>query len=156
SPLNEVTKAETPLTLESKGLYLSIHEAALVDYASMTLKRTGPNTLQADLMPWSDGVKVRRTGPFQTPRRTVLVAERASGLADSRMELKRNEPNKLGDVSWARPAKYVGIWWEMHLNRSTWGSGPRHGATTANAKRYIDFAAKYGFDGVLVEGWNTG
>ncbi len=68
-----------------------------------------------------------------------------------------NEPNKLGDISsYARPGKYVGIWWEMHLNRSTWGSGPKHGATTANTKRYIDFAAKHGFSGVLVEGWNTG
>jgi len=154
--LDEVTKAETPLTLESAGLYLSIHEAALLDFASMTLRRTGPGTLQADLMPWSDGVKVHRTGPFQTPWRTVLVAESPGGLADSRMELNLNEPNKLGDVSWVKPAKYVGIWWEMHLKRSTWDSGPQHGATTANARRYIDFAAKYGFDGVLVEGWNTG
>lgn len=155
--LDGVTKAETPLTLESAGLYLSIHEAALVDYASMTLARTGPNTLKADLMAWSDGVKVRRTGPFQTPWRTVLVAETPGQLADSRMELNLNEPNKLGDTSsYARPGKYVGIWWEMHLNRSTWESGPKHGATTANTKRYIDFAAKYGFSGVLVEGWNTG
>ncbi|MFL6577080.1 MAG: glycoside hydrolase family 97 protein [Povalibacter sp.] len=156
SPLNEVTQAETPLTLESSGLYLSIHEAALVDFASMTLKRTGSNTLQSDPMPWSDGVKVRRIGPFQTPWRMVLISETPAGLADSRIELNLNEPNKLGDVSWAKPAKYVGIWWEMHLNKSTWGSGERHGATTANTKRYIDFAAKYGFNGVLVEGWNQG
>jgi len=156
SPLDDVSKAETPLTMESPQLYLSIHEAALVDYSSMVLERTGPNTLKADLMPWSDGVKVRRTGPFQTPWRTVLVAESPAQLADSRLTLNLNEPNKLGDVSYARPGKYVGIWWEMHLNRSTWGSGPTHGATTANAKRYIDFAAANGFDGVLVEGWNTG
>ncbi|GFE85975.1 alpha-glucosidase [Steroidobacter agaridevorans] len=156
TPLEQLTKAETPLTLEAPGLFLSIHEAALIDYASMTLRLTAPDTLQADLMPWSDGVKVRRTGPFQTPWRTVLISETPGGLADSRMELNLNEPNKLGDVSYARPGKYVGIWWEMHLNRSTWGSGPKHGATTANAKRYIDFAAKHGFGGVLVEGWNTG
>ncbi|WP_206606110.1 glycoside hydrolase family 97 protein [Steroidobacter cummioxidans] len=157
SPLAELTKAETPLTLESPGLFLAIHEAALVDFASMTLRLTAPDTLQADLMPWSDGVKVRRTGPFQTPWRTVLISETPGGLADSRMELNLNEPNQLGDVSaYARPGKYVGIWWEMHLNRSTWGSGPQHGATTANTKRYIDFAAKHGFSGVLVEGWNTG
>lgn len=155
--LDGVTKAETPLTLESSGLYLSIHEAALVDYASMTLARTGPNTFKADLMGWSDGVKVRRTGPFETPWRMVLVTETPGQLADSRVELNLNEPNKLGDTSsYARPGKYVGIWWEMHLNRSTWQSGAKHGATTANAKRYIDFAAKYGFGGVLVEGWNTG
>lgn len=154
--LNEVTKAETPLTLESAELFLSVHEAALVDYASMLLERTGENTFKADLMPWSDGVKVRRTGPFQTPWRTVLVTESPAQLADSRLLLNLNEPNRLGDVSYARPGKYVGIWWEMHLNKSTWGSGPTHGATTANAKRYIDFAAEYGFGGVLVEGWNTG
>jgi alpha-glucosidase len=155
--LDAVSKAETPLTLESSGLYLSIHEAALVDYASMTLARTGPNTLKADLMAWSDGVKVRRTGPFKTPWRTVLVTETPGQLTDSRMELNLNEPNKLGDTSsYARPGKYVGIWWEMHLNRSTWASGAKHGATTANTRGYIDFAAKYGFGGVLVEGWNTG
>ncbi|MGH8178694.1 MAG: glycoside hydrolase family 97 protein [Steroidobacter sp.] len=156
TPLDQVTEAETPLTLESSNLYLSIHEAALIDYASMTLELTAPDTLQADLMPWSDGVKVRRTGAFQTPWRTVLIAETPGGLADSRIELNLNEPNRLGDASYARPGKYVGIWWEMHLNRSTWGSGPKHGATTANTKRYIDFAARYGFSGVLVEGWNTG
>jgi alpha-glucosidase len=156
SPLNEVTKAETPLTLESSNLYLSIHEAALIDFASMTLERTASNTLQAKPMPWSDGVRVRRVGPFQTPWRMVLISDTPGGLADSRIELNLNEPNKLGDVPWAKPGKYVGIWWEMHLNKSTWGSGERHGATTANTKRYIDFAAKYGFPGVLVEGWNTG
>jgi alpha-glucosidase len=156
TPLAQVGIAETPLTVEAANLYVSIHEAALVDYASMTLKRIAPDTLQADLMPWSDGIKVRRTGSFQTPWRTVLIAETPGALADSRMELNLNEPHKLGDVSYARPGKYVGIWWEMHLNRSTWSSGPKHGATTQNAKRYIDFAAKYGFDGVLVEGWNTG
>ncbi|MET0498951.1 MAG: glycoside hydrolase family 97 protein [Steroidobacteraceae bacterium] len=156
TPLDAVSKAETPLTLESPGLYLSIHEAALVDFASMTLARTGSNTFQADLMPWSDGVKVRGQGPFKTPWRTVIVAETPAQLADSRLELNLNEPNRLGDVSYARPGKYVGIWWEMHLNRSTWASGATHGATTVNAKRYIDFAATYGFGGVLVEGWNTG
>lgn len=156
TPLAEVGTAETPLTLEAANLYVSIHEAALIDYASMTLKRTALDTLQADLMPWSDGIKVRRTGPFHTPWRTVLISDTPGGLADSRMELNLNEPNKLDDVSYARPGKYVGIWWEMHLNRSTWSSGPKHGATTQNAKRYIDFASKYGFDGVLVEGWNAG
>jgi alpha-glucosidase len=82
SALNEVTRAETPLTLESQQLYLSIHEAALVDYSSMTLARTGPNTLKADLMPWSDGVRVRRTGPFVTPWRMVLVGRTPGELVD--------------------------------------------------------------------------
>jgi alpha-glucosidase len=154
--LFEVNLAETPLTLQSPGLYLSIHEAALVDYASMNLRRTAERTLKADLMPWSDGVLVRKRGPFTTPWRMVLVADTPMALADSRVELNLNEPNKLPDTSWIHTGKYVGIWWEMHLNRSTWGSGDKHGAHDANVQRYVDFAAKYGFGGVLVEGWNQG
>ncbi|HYJ40330.1 MAG TPA: glycoside hydrolase family 97 protein [Steroidobacteraceae bacterium] len=155
-PLYEVNLAETPLTLQSPGLYLSIHEAALVDYASMNLRRTAERTLKADLMPWSDGVLVRRRGSFTTPWRTMLVGETPMALADSRMELNLNEPNGIADTSWIHTGKYVGIWWEMHLNRSTWASGEKHGANNANVKRYIDFAAKNGFGGVLVEGWNRG
>jgi alpha-glucosidase len=155
-PLYEVNLAETPLTLQSPGLYLSIHEAALVDYASMNLKRTAERTLKADLMPWSDGVLVRKRGPFTTPWRTVLVAATPMQLADSRIELNLNEPSRLANTSWIHTGKYVGIWWEMHLNRSTWASGEKHGANNANVKRYIDFAAKNGFGGVLVEGWNRG
>jgi alpha-glucosidase len=107
-------------------------------------------------MPWSDGVRVRRTGPFVTPWRMVLVGRTPGELVDSRIELNLNEPNRLGDVSWVKPGKFVGVWWEMHINRSTWGSGDRHGATTQNVEHYVDFAAQYGFGGVLVEGWNTG
>jgi len=84
------------------------------------------------------------------------VSPDAKGLLNSDLILNLNEPNKLGDVSWVEPGKYVGIWWGMHLQQKTWGSGPDHGATTAEAKRYVDFAARHGFDGVLVEGWNTG
>lgn len=156
SPLYLVNLAETPLTLQSQGLYLSIHEAALVDYASMNLRRTAERTLKADLMPWSDGVLVRKRGSFTTPWRTVLIGETPAALADSRIELNLNEPSKLADTSWVSIGKYVGIWWEMHLNRSTWGSGAMHGANNDNVKRYIDFAAKYKFGGVLVEGWNKG
>lgn len=155
-PLYDIALAETPLTLQSPGLYLSIHEAALVDYASMNLRRTAERTLKADLMPWSDGVLVRKRGPFTTPWRMVLVGTTPMALADSRIGLNLNEPNELGDVSWVNIGKYVGVWWEMHLNKSTWGSGDKHGATNANVKRYIDFAAKNGFGGVLVEGWNQG
>jgi alpha-glucosidase len=155
-PLFEVNLAETPLTLQSTGLYLSIHEAALVDYASMNLRRTAERTLKADLMPWSDGVLVRKRGSFVTPWRTVLIGETPMALADSRIELNLNEPARLRDTSWIRIGKYVGVWWEMHLNRSTWAGGAQHGATNANVKRYIDFAAKSGFGGVLVEGWNRG
>ncbi len=155
-PLYEVNLAETPLTLQSQGLYLSIHEAALVDYASMNLRRTAERTLKADLMPWSDGVLVRKHGPFVTPWRTVLIGETPMQLADSRIELNLNEPSRLPDTSWIRFGKYVGVWWEMHLNRSTWAGGEKHGANNANVKHYIDFAAKNGFGGVLVEGWNRG
>ncbi|HEX8469720.1 MAG TPA: glycoside hydrolase family 97 protein [Brevundimonas sp.] len=152
-----ITTTETPLTLKrDDGLYLSIHEAALVDFPSMLLTGDGAGTLTARLMPWPDGVLAQRTGPFSTPWRTILVGETPGNLADSRIELNLNEPNRLGDVSWVRPGKYVGVWWEMHLDRSTWGSGDRHGATTANVQRYMDFAAENGFDNVLVEGWNQG
>jgi len=152
-----ITTAETPLTLKGdKGLHLSIHEAALVDFPSMLLSGDGAGTLTATLMPWPDGVLARKTGPFTTPWRTVLIGDNAAALADSRIILNLNEPNRLGDVSWFKPGKYVGVWWEMHLNKSTWGSGPIHGANNANVKRYMDFAAKYGFNGVLVEGWNKG
>jgi alpha-glucosidase len=152
-----ITLAETPLTLREKGgLHLSIHEAALVDFPSMLLAGNGAGTYKARLMPWADGILAKKTGAFTTPWRTVLIGDSAGALADSRIELNLNEPSKLADTAWIRPGKYVGIWWEMHLQKSTWGSGPIHGATTANTKRYIDFAAKYGFDGVLVEGWNKG
>lgn len=152
-----ITLAETPLTLKGEnGLHLSFHEAALIDFPSMLLEGNGAGTLTAWLMPWPDGVLARKTGPFTTPWRTMLIGDSAGALADSRIELNLNEPSKLGDISWFKPGKYVGVWWEMHLNKSTWGSGPTHGANTANVKRYMDFAGKNGFDGVLVEGWNEG
>ena len=153
-----VTLAETPLTLKGdNGLYLSFHEAALVDFPSMLLRGDGAGTYNAWLMPWPGGVLAKKTGPFTTPWRTVLVGETPGALADSRITLNLNEPSQVPDIGqWFKPGKYVGIWWEMHLEKSTWGSGPKHGANTANVKRYIDFAAQYGFDGVLVEGWNKG
>ncbi|MGY4397582.1 alpha-glucosidase [Sphingomonas sp. UYAg733] len=152
-----ITLAETPLTLKGEnGLYLSFHEAALVDFPSMLLEGNGTGTLTAWLMPWPDGVLARKTGPFTTPWRTILIGDSAGALADSRIELNLNEPSKIADISWFKPGKYVGVWWEMHLAKTTWGSGVRHGATTANVEHYMDFAAKYGFDGVLVEGWNQG
>lgn len=153
-----VTLAETPLTLKGdNGLYLSFHEAALVDFPSMLLRGDGAGTYNAWLMPWPDGILAKKTGPFTTPWRTVLVGETPGALADSRITLNLNEPSKVPGIGqWFKPGKYVGIWWEMHLEKSTWGSGPKHGANTANVKRHIDFAAKYGFEGVLVEGWNEG
>lgn len=157
TPLREIGTAQTPLTLRTgDGLHVSIHEAALVDYAGMNLARGDGNVLRAALTPSSDGPAVVRTAPFATPWRTIQIGERAGDLAESSLILNLNEPNALGDVSWFTPAKYVGVWWSLHLETETWGTGPRHGATTANTRRYIDFAAANGFRGVLVEGWNTG
>ena len=157
SPLQETDKVHTPITFKASDmLYVSLHEAALTDFASMALHRRDGNTFEADLVPWSDGVKVRGNAPMTSPWRTIQISESPGGLVESPLILNLNEPNQLEDVSWVKPGKYVGIWWEMHLGKATWGSGPKHGATTANTKRYIDFAAKHGFDGVLVEGWNTG
>ncbi len=157
TPLSSVDPVHTPVTMKTgNGLYLSIHEAALTDYASMALRRTHSHVLEADLVPWSDGVKVKTSTPMKTPWRTIQIADTPGELITSYLILNLNEPNKLGDLSWIKPGKYVGFWWEMHLRTATWGSGKKHGATTKNAKSYIDFAAKYGFDGVLVEGWNLG
>ncbi|PHZ85122.1 glycoside hydrolase family 97 protein [Paremcibacter congregatus] len=157
TPLGDVSHAHTPLTLRTdKELHISIHEAALVDYAAMTLKRGRGQVMVADLTPRSDGIKVKATAPFHSPWRTLQISEDAGGLITSNLILNLNEPNKLGDVSWVEIGKYVGIWWEMHLGVATWESGPIHGATTARTKRYIDFAADHGFTGVLVEGWNIG
>ena len=157
TPLQKLDTVHTPLTMETKdGIFLSIHEAALTDYPSMTLKRTGGNNLKADLVPWSDGVRVKTSTPMKTPWRTIQIADTPGDLITDYLILNLNEPNKLDDVSWIKPGKYVGIWWEMHLGKATWGSGERHGATTENAKKYIDFAAKYDLDGVLIEGWNIG
>ncbi len=156
SPISEIDTVHTPLTMESRqGFCLSIHEAALADYASMTLCRIGQTDLKCDLVPWSDGVKVRGPTPLKSPWRTIQIGRTAGDLITSNLILNLNEPCRLADVSWIKPGKYIGIWWGMHLDKWTWGSGLRHGATTENAQRYIDFAAKYGFDGVLVEGWNV-
>lgn len=155
--LHELDTVHTPLTMETpNGLYLSLHEANLTDFASMTLAHTDGFTLKSDLVPWWDGVKVRGTLPIVTPWRTIQIADTPGGLITSYLILNLNEPNRLEDVSWIHPGKYVGVWWEMHLGLSTWGSGPKHGATTKNTMKYIDFAAKHGFQGVLVEGWNVG
>lgn len=157
TPLAEVSQAHTPLTIRTRsGTHVAFHEAALVDYSAMWLRRVEKQRLKATLSPSSQGPKVERTAPFATPWRTLQVADDASGLVMSDLILNLNEPNALGDVSWVKPSKYVGVWWELHLEDTTWASGPKHGATTANTKRYVDFAAEHGFRGVLVEGWNEG
>jgi alpha-glucosidase len=157
TPLDQVSQVHTPMTIRTDdGLHIAIHEAALVDYSSMWLRRAEGQRFRAQLSPASEGWKVRRAAPFNTPWRTLQIADSAGGLYESNLILNLNEPNALGDVSWFTPAKYIGIWWEMHLDKSSWATGSRHGANTANAKRHIDFAAEHGIRGVLIEGWNVG
>ena len=157
-PINAVN---TPVTMKTDdGIYLSFHEAALINYSGVTLAVDTANLkMTTNLVgSWRD-YKVEQKTPFHTPWRTIQIATRAGDLIESKLILNLNEPNKLGDVSWIRPTKYIGIWWEMHLGKSTWayfeGQG-RHGASTENAKYHIDFAARHGIGAVLIEGWNTG
>jgi alpha-glucosidase len=155
--ITEVGIAQTPMTIRTEdGLHIAFHEAALVDYSGMNLQNEAQGRFRAILTPAAEGAKVRRAAPFPTPWRTMQIADSAAGLVMNDLILNLNEPNKLGDVSWVEPFKYVGVWWAMHLDKESWGPGPRHGANNANVKRYIDFAARHGFRGVLVEGWNQG
>jgi hypothetical protein len=150
----------TPFTLRTEdGVHVSIHEANLTDYAGMTLKLGEKDYLLTSDLVGSDrlGYKVKRALPFFTPWRTIQIADKATDLIESKLILNFNEPNKLGDVSWITPQKYMGIWWEMHVDKSAWDyKSGIHGATTANAKKYIDFASANNITGLLVEGWNTG
>lgn len=150
----------TPVTMEVRpDLYMVVHEAALTDYSSLNLRprATGEGvTLKSELVPWSTGELVFAQAPFATPWRTVVVGRSVADLCASRLMLNLNEPCRIADTRWIQTGKYVGIWWSMHMQTATWAQGPKHGATTANTRRYIDFAARHGFDGVLVEGWNRG
>jgi len=150
----------TPVTMKTEsGLHLSFHEAALVDYSGMTLKVDTNNLLMTSELVGSDNTdyKVKRTVPFYTPWRTIQISEKAGDLIESKLIVNLNEPNKLGDISWFKPTKYTGIWWEMHLGKSSWDlASGKHGATTENAKEFIDFSSKNNIGAVLVEGWNTG
>lgn len=156
--LSQVKDANTPITLRfDNGIYASIHEAALTDYPEMTLSNKGGLLFQAELAPWPDGVKARfKGGRFQTPWRTIQLSDSAVGLVNSSLILNLNEPCVLPDTKWLHPLKYVGIWWGMHLGIETWAMDERHGATTANALKYIDFAAANNIQGVVYEGWNAG
>lgn len=167
TPITEVGMAQTPLTMfvpaakatggqTATGTWLSIHEAALIDYAGMNLQPAGGGVFRAALTPSASGPPVVVAAPFETPWRVVLVGDTAPALANSSLILNLNAPNRLGDVSWVHPCKYAGIWWGMHLDRQTWATGPRHGATTANALQMIDWAAANGLCGLLIEGWNKG
>ena len=160
---------QTPLMMKSTdGLYINIHEAALVNYPAMDILIDKSSfTLHAQLVPDAVGNKAYLQTPAVTPWRTILVSDKAAEILSSRMILNLNEPTQLTNTSWIKPQKFVGVWWEMHVGKSSWDySGSQvgsqqatkvpHGANTANVKRYIDFAAKNGIDAVLVEGWNTG
>ena len=165
---------QSPLMMKSAdGLYINIFEAAVVNYPVMQLDVV-PNEFKftSHLVPNAIGDKAYLQSPCASPWRTIMVSNDARDIVSSKMILNLNDSCKIEDTSWIKPMKYVGIWWEMHVGKSTWdfaGSqnaqnvltkdlipSGRHGATTENTKRYIDFAAKNGFDGVLVEGWNAG
>jgi alpha-glucosidase len=158
SPVSTLDTVQTPLTLElQNGVVAVIHEADLVDYAGLNLAgRFESRTLRAALAPWADGVKVRGHAPFVTPWRTIQLADRVEDLAPSLLGLKLNPPSRIQNTSWIKPMKYDGIWWGMHLGVYSWSQGAKHGATTTNAERYMDFAAANGLGGTLVEGWNVG
>ncbi len=171
------TGVQTALMMKSDdGLYINIHEAALINYACMHLNLDDKNfVFQSWLTPDANGTKGNLQTPARSPWRTIMVSDDARDILASRMTLNLNEPTKIKDPSWIKPTKYVGVWWEMITGKSEWSytydlpsvhlgetdyskvkPHGKHGATTANVKRYIDFAAKHGFDGVLVEGWNIG
>lgn len=170
------TGVQTPLMLKSAdGLYINIHEAALVDYSCMSLNLDDKNfILESHLTPDAVGDKGYLQTPCRSPWRTVIVSDKAADILLSRITLNLNEPCKYDDTSWIKPIKYVGVWWEMITGKSSWAytdasnikldqfdyskavPNGRHAANTAHVKQYIDFAALHGFDAVLVEGWNTG
>ena len=168
------SRVQSPLMLKSpSGIYMNIFEAAVVNYPIMHLDVDTKNySLKSNLVPNAIGDKAYLQTPCVSSWRTIMVSSDARDIVSSKMILNLNEPSKIEDTSWIKPMKYVGVWWEMHVGKATWdyaGSqnaqnaadgqlkpSGKHGATTANTKRYIDFAAKHGFDGVLVEGWNVG
>ena len=167
---------QTPSMMKTKeGLYINIHEAALLNYPAMYLKVDRNNfILQSHLCPDAYNNKAYMQTPCKTPWRTIIVSDKAEEILSSKLILNLNEPSNFEDVSWIKPKKYIGIWWGMHVGTMSWNYSDinnvklgavdwnsltpngKHGATTENTKRYIDFAAKHGFDAVLVEGWNVG
>ncbi|RTQ49676.1 glycoside hydrolase family 97 protein [Hymenobacter gummosus] len=171
-------RVQTPLMLKSAdGLYVNIHEAALVNYPAMMLNVDRQTfRLSSQLVPdgTGTGAKAYLQAPEHTPWRTIVVADNAPAILASKLILNLNEPSKLQDTGWIRPQKYVGVWWEMQVGRASWSYADssniklagtdwtklkpngRHGANTQNVKRYIDFAAQHRIPGVLVEGWNVG
>lgn len=157
SKINDLDTVHTPFTIEAaNGMHISIHEAALIDYAAMTLVARGNNKLECDLAPWSDGIKVKAKNELKSSWRTIQIADDAGGLITSDLILNLNEPNKQKDISWIKPTKYLGVWWGMHIGKYTFWESPKHGASTKISKMYIDYCKKFGIDHLLIEGWNKG
>ena len=171
------TGVQTALMMKTDdGLYINLHEAALVDYSCMSLNLDDKNMVfESWLTPDAKGDKGYMQTPCNSPWRTIIVSDDARDILASRITLNLNEPCKIADPSWIHPVKYVGVWWDMITGRGTWAytddvysvklgetdysqtkPNGKHSANTENVKRYIDFAAKHGFDAVLVEGWNEG
>ena len=171
------TGIQTSLMMKTAdGLYINLHEAALIDYSTMHLNLDDKNMVfESWLTPDVNGDKGYLQSSSHSPWRTVIVSDDARDILASRMTYNLNEPSKIEDTSWIKPMKYVGVWWEMITGKSSWAytdefpavrigetdfskakPNGKHGANTANVKKYIDFAAEHGFDGVLVEGWNVG
>jgi hypothetical protein len=164
---------QTPLMLKSAdGLYINIHEAALINYPAMQLHVNKADfNLTAQLVPDATGNKAYLYAPFKTPWRTILVSDKAADILSSKTILNLNEPSVIEKTDWIKPMKFAGVWWEYQTGKSTWSYADRadtldasgnllpngkHGANTANVKKYIDFASANGLQGVLVEGWNYG
>ena len=164
---------QTPLMMKTAdGLYINIHEAALVNYPSMQLHvNKATYSLSTNLVPDVYGNKAYMDAPAKTPWRTIIVSDKATDILASKMILNLNEPSKIKNTSWIKPMKFIGVWWEMQTGVSGWNytnnvdslmpdgrmvSNGHHAANTANVKKYIDFASKNGIKGLLVEGWNTG
>jgi alpha-glucosidase len=155
--LSALSTADTPVTVKlADGTHVALHEAALIDYSGMAVARTEGNTLRAALHPGAGAPKVQKKGAWTTPWRTLIIADDAAGVYHSHLMLNLNEPNKLGDVSYIKPGKFAGVWWNMIKGEWSWARGPKHGATNENVKRYIDFAAANKIPHLLVEGWNVG
>ena len=171
------TGVQTSLQMKTdEGLYINLHEAALVDYSCMHLNLDDKNLVfESWLTPDADGFKGRLQTPCHSPWRTVMVSDDACDILSSHLILNLNEPCKIEDTSWIKPVKYMGVWWEMIAGGKPWSytndipsvklgetdyrkvkSNGNHPANTRNVKKYIDFAAKHGFDQLLVEGWNVG
>ncbi|PWA11406.1 glycoside hydrolase family 97 protein [Flavobacterium laiguense] len=171
------TGVQTSLMLKTvDGLYINLHEAALINYSCMHLNLDDKNMIfESWLTPDAKGDKGYMQAPSHSPWRTIIISDDAREILASKMTLNLNDPSKIEDTSWIKPVKYVGVWWEMITGKSSWAytdefptvqlgvsdfskvkPNGKHGANTNNVKKYIDFAAKNGFDAVLVEGWNEG